>query len=357
MDKEKSRVLIVGQGVAGTLLTFQFIKKNYDVTIIDDGHKSSSSVVAAGMWNPLSFKKLNTPWHSKLFLDTAAEVYRDLERLLDVNFFHVKNLLRIFPDQFAANEWDERNDLNDVKYFASPKITPTDRSHFNAPFGMGLVHHAGWCNVPVLLDASRKYFQENAHLITSSFDENALQQIDGKWDYKDSTFDLVILAVGSKNINSKYFNFIPVQPNKGQVLTLSSQDFSRDEIVNYGNFILPIGNNMFRLGATYEFNDPNPHPTLESRNLMLENLALITPKTFDFVDEKAGYRPTMPDRKPVLGPHPLHPNLYIFNGLGSKGVTYAPFFAKQMLDFIEEGAPILKDASIERYYSKYTSVQ
>lgn len=357
MKKSENKVLVVGQGIAGSVLAIRLIQKGYSVTVIDNGHLSAASRVAAGMWNPLSFKKLNTPWHSKLFLEAATQTFTEFEKLLGISIFHIKDLIRIFPDQYAANEWDERCEINDVKHFASPDIVPSDPTHFIAPHGMGLAKYAGWCNIPVFLDAAKNFIRQNSTFLETQFNEKDLKRADNHWAYCHHSFDRVILAVGAKNIDSHYFNFVPVQPNKGQVLTLHSSEFTRKEIVNYGNFILPLGNHTFRLGSTYEFNDPNPNPTESSRNMMLDKLKSVTPIPFTLVEEKAGYRPTMPDRKPVIGRHPELEELYIFNGFGSKGVTYVPYFSSHFIDYLENGTPLMTDVSIERYYSKYTSVQ
>ena len=68
------------------------------------------------------------------------------------------------------------------------------------------------------------------------------------------------------------------------------------------------------------------------------------------VQHEAGVRPSSNDRRPILGAHPQQKNIYIFNGLGAKGVMLAPYFAQQLGANITAGKAIDKEASVERYY-------
>lgn len=47
---------------------------------------------------------------------------------------------------------------------------------------------------------------------------------------------------------------------------------------------------------------------------------------YNVVEHKAGVRPSVSDRRPVLGPCKDYEQLVVFNGLGTKGVSLAPFF-------------------------------
>ena len=150
-------------------------------------------------------------------------------------------------------------------------------------------------------------------------------------------------------LSSKFFGHLPLVPNKGQVLRIKFEGHKVDEMINYGNFLMPIDNGEYRLGATYELNDPNPNITEEARISFLEGLKDILPYTPRVLEHEVGYRPTVRDRRPLLGEHPAHKGMYIFNGLGSKGVIQAPYCAHHLVQHLIEGVVIDKEMSISRF--------
>jgi glycine/D-amino acid oxidase-like deaminating enzyme len=128
------------------------------------------------------------------------------------------------------------------------------------------------------------------------------------------------------------------------------EDYREEKILNYGNFLLPVGDEKYRLGATYEFNDPNPEPTVETRDKLLEKLTTVLPShTPQILEHKAGYRPTVPDRKPTIGEHHSIRHLYLFNGFGSKGVMYVPYCLPYFIDLLENNTPVPAELNLYRF--------
>lgn len=345
----KKDILIIGQGIAGTSLAFSLLERGHNVQVMDDEHRTASSMVAAGMWNPASFKKLSLGWKAQEQLAIAKDFYTKTEQTLGTPFYHPMRLYRIFPDQHSANEWDEKSVQKEFSPILSPEIgAPLKGVH--APFGYGIVEHAGWCDLPTYLNSAAKYFQENNVLIKEKFEANRLEIHQDYFLYHEKKYDSVILSVGYMNQSLPYFEDIPIYPNKGQVLTLSFDSYHEEKLLNYGNFLLPIGDGKYRLGATYEFNDPNPDPTPETRNKLLEKLTTVLPShTPNILEHKAGYRPTVPDRKPTIGEHKTIRNLYLFNGFGSKGVMYVPYCLQYFIDLLENATPVPAELNLYRF--------
>ncbi|MEZ4800765.1 MAG: FAD-dependent oxidoreductase [Flavobacteriales bacterium] len=345
----KKEILIIGQGIAGTSLAFSLLERGHRVQLIDDGHLSSSSKVAAGMWNPASFKKLSLGWKAAEQLQLAEAFYIKIEEKLGIKFYHPMQLYRIFPDQHSANEWDEKSAQKEFSSILSPEIGPPLKD-VKAPFGYGIVKHAGWCNLPAYLQVAADYFRENNMLVEEKFEASQLDIQDEKFFYEKKKYDRVVLSIGYKNQTIPYFENIPIYPNKGQVLTLSFDNYKEDKLLNYGNFLLPVDEGKYRLGATYEFNDPNPDPTIATREKLLEKLTTVLPtQTPHVLEHKAGYRPTVPDRKPTIGEHHSIPKLYLFNGFGSKAVMYVPYCLPYFIDLIENGTPVPEELDLYRF--------
>jgi len=111
---------------------------------------------------------------------------------------------------------------------------------------------------------------------------------------------------------------------------------------------------MFRVGSTYEWGTTDPNPTQDKRLDLEEKLRNILQVPFTVVLHEAGVRPTVLDRRPLIGLHPRHQALGIFNGLGTKGVLMAPLQAKEFVSFLLDGASLSPEASIQRFVKRLT---
>jgi glycine/D-amino acid oxidase-like deaminating enzyme len=71
--------------------------------------------------------------------------------------------------------------------------------------------------------------------------------------------------------------------------------------------------------------------------------------TYEICDQLAGIRPTVVDRRPLVGKHPKYNNLFVLNGLGTRGVMNAPFSADNLTRSIVYGEDIDKEIDISRF--------
>ena len=350
--KSKYDYIIVGQGIAGSVLSFLLKSNGRSVLLIDDGHPNSASRVAAGMWNPISFKSLNAGWNDKLFLDEVFSVYPQIEKQIGKKIFHPTELARIFPDTFSANQWEEKSVHPETKDFLSDVQDEIVLKQMIAPHGHGVVKESGWLDVQVMLESLRTIWKDEGKLLEENLNYQELKISKQNVSYKQHEASHLIFCTGTSNRENPFFNFAEVRPNKGQVLSLKIPTLPLERMLNYGNFLLPLGFGKFKAGSTYEFDSSEKGPTDEGRNEILQKLAEVFPDQVDVLDQVAGYRPTTYDRRPIIGLHPEHKRLYIFNGFGSRAVMMVPFFSKQLIDHIERGSQLEREASPLRFLSK-----
>jgi glycine oxidase len=311
-------------------------ERGVSVTVSDDGHASASSMVAAGMWNPLSFKKLNHGWNVPALLDAARTVYTKLERQLQCSFYHPTELVRVFPTAGQANEWTERSELPAVAPYMADGFDREVADALKTPFGHGVVKQSGWMDVPVFLRAVQVWLYKEG-LMSPTIPESA---------------DIVVNCTGFKAPHQPGWEWVPIYPNKGQVLRVHLPTLHTRRMVNFGKFLVPLGNHDYRMGATYEYNDANPLPTPSTRSALLADLCAAGISDVQVTDHRAGYRPTVPDRKPLIGMHPADPQKAIFGGFGSKGVMLVPWCAIEMADLLTHGRKVNAAVDVQRYFSK-----
>lgn len=349
-------VLIVGQGLAGTLLSVELMARGLSVCVVDDGHRSSSTRMAAGLLNPVTGLRLTRARQVERFLPVALRRYRALEQSWGCRFFFEKPMLRLFRDERQRRDWEKR--LKDPGYreYLLPPLTDSDiPSILDAPHGAGLQRHTGYMDTPVFLDAGRRWLAEHEALREGNFDWADLERHDGWIRWHDLSARRVISCEGYRGMHHPVFPWLPFRPCKGQILTLHSTRPLPDWILNRGHWLVPVGDGRVRVGATYEREDIDSGPDAAARDNLLEAAGNLFTRDMDWrlEAEAAGVRPGTRDKMPLVGLHPDDPRFGMFNGFGSKGVMMAPWYAICLADHLERGTPLPEEASLQRWWNPH----
>ena len=345
---EKLSILIVGAGLAGTSLAQRLLEKQQSVTLIDSGQNNSTSI-AAGIINPMVFRRMNKSWRVDDFLQEALAYYKNLEEDLNIKLLRPLFLRRLFSSLQEKEFWEKRQ--FEKEYSAYLEILTTEDLNYSLAkneFGSGRVKQAYWIAAQTYYTAQINYFKELGALCLENF---SISDFDPeKGSYKNNSYDKIIFCCGSNNGEIPYFSDIPIEKTKGQTLTISCKDLPENESLNRKTFVLPLENNTFKIGATYEWEDGSLNTTKEARELLLENFSVISDLPIKVIDQAAGIRPTVLDRRPVLGQHKIHKKLFIFNGLGAKGYLMAPTLAREMAEYLLGEGTISEEVAINRFY-------
>jgi len=97
--------LLIGQGLAGTVLSYRLLKIGKKVAVIDLPSANQSSRIAAGLYNPITGKKMVKTWNADLLFPEIEPLYSELEVLLGTTFLYKKNIYRPFLNIEEQNEW------------------------------------------------------------------------------------------------------------------------------------------------------------------------------------------------------------------------------------------------------------
>lgn len=341
---DKQTFLIVGAGLSGLSVAVQLINRGKEVTIIDN-QINHCSRIAAGMINPLVFRRMTKSWRLDEFMPYLIDFYRELETEVNKSFFHSIQIRRLFSNEHERELWLKKEDYEEFKPYMNT-VTRDDIKYDKAlnPFGSGRVKSSYYVDTPVFLDSVRSWVEKKGRVIYEQFDYSSLA--DSK--YHDAIYDAVIFCEGHLAKDNPWFKDVSLDQTKGELLTIRSTYIPEDESVNRKCFILPIGNNLFKVGSTHDWNDPTTHITERGRQEILQKLSYITDQSVEVIDQFAGVRPTVVDRRPLIGVHPIKSNYFIFNGLGTKGYMLAPLLSKEFVDYLLEGTPLDKEVNVSR---------
>jgi glycine/D-amino acid oxidase-like deaminating enzyme len=348
--------LIVGQGLAGSLLAYNLIRAGKRVMVIDSGQHNSASRVAAGLFNPITGPKMVKTWQADVLFPFLHRFYSELEQVVEASFFYEKDIYRPFNNAGEQNEWQGRTtDPSFVPYIRHVYKDSQFGDQVRDACGGLMLKQAGYIDTQTMLAALNTFIQHHSPIHLDEFDEEKLEIKPGFIQYGSYKADRIILCAGYRQSTlKKYFGWLPIHPLKGEILVVkTTRPFKT--LYNRNCFIIPLSDNHGKVGSTYNRQDPTPIITKKGRKEISDKLMSLLKEgeKFTITDQVAGLRPVSRDRRPILGFHPKEERVGIFNGLGTKGVSLAPYFAFQMVNWLLDGIEPDINVNIKRFYSLY----
>ena len=332
---KKVDFLIIGQGLAGTLLAHDLLEKEYSVTIIDKNLRASASRVAAGIINPVGMKRCIPSFNAHNFLPKAIERYQELEKKLDTTFLHLKPILRLFSNDEVKHQWQVKYSNTEMQEYIQGFNQPNHSSYLKDDFGSASISPSGYLDTNEFLDSSRAYFKTVCNLLEEEFDFSAFMP--EKNTYKDIEAKTIIFCEGFRVMHNPLFSKLPLTPTKGEVLTIRIPEVDHfDSIISKGVYILPLGNHLYTVGATYNHTDFTDELTREGQEFLRAKVQEILEVDFEVVTSEAGVRPTVKDRRFLIGLHPKYDRIGVFNGLGTRGVLQGPLLSYDFSVFLTQ---------------------
>lgn len=345
--------IIIGQGLAGSAVAIQLLKLRKKILVIDQPHRNTSSNIAAGLFNPITGKKMVKTWMADKLFPYLHTHYREVEALTDQKFFKPMPLYRPFLSYEEQNEWMGKSAEPEFQDYIEKVFTKSSYRGVQDPFGGLLLKQCGYLDTRGYVESVRAILQQEAFFLLEDAGENDMVIGENGIQYRNFMADKIIFCNGTHQ--SKWFNWLPIRPLKGEAIRVETL-YPQELIINRGVYMVPTnGTGEWRVGATYNFQDYEPGITPRAKAELSEKLQELVSFPFNIVGQEWGLRPTTPDRRPILGKHPDHARVYVFNGMGTKGVSLAPFFSEILIRSIENDEPLNKEVDIERYKLLYWS--
>ncbi|MFZ9044661.1 MAG: NAD(P)/FAD-dependent oxidoreductase [Cyclobacteriaceae bacterium] len=355
---KKVDAIIVGQGLAGTSMALSLMERGRKVCVIDPKYHKDHSFLnasrsAAGLFNPITGRKMVKTWMADSLFSGLANFYQKLEAEWSVSFYYEAPIYRPFQSVEDQNDWVGSEE--DESYSRFIKQVYTDSiglPGYIDPFGGLLLEKSGYLDVPTFLDAAESQLQREQAFLTASVKYSNFHYAESKVFYDDDVNKVearwVIYCTGVEQSESNPWANLKFRPVKGEWLTLD-MIFDPNYILNRGVFMIPR-EGVVRVGATYDHSSLDRTPTIKAQKDIIERMHKIYRGEYRILDQKVGIRPATYDRKPFVGVHPHNSKVAILNGLGAKGVTLAPYFAEHLADHLLEGTPLLPEVDVLRCF-------
>jgi glycine/D-amino acid oxidase-like deaminating enzyme len=355
-------VLIIGQGVCGTFLTWWLERAGLSYIVIDEERPFAASRAAAGIINPVTGRRIVKTWMIDELLSFAKDSYASISNELQINCLKPASVIDFFPTAQMRLAFLKRLE-EDPQYLELPADEHKWSPLFNYELGYGMITQCFLADLPSLLPAWRRHLIRQDSLEQARFDLASLVVEKDQIRYRDITARHIIFCDGIESFDSPYFNRLPFAPNKGEALILDVPDwpaiFTRMNTAPNAHPVIPIfkkgmtlapwKDGLFWVGSSYEWSFSNPDATEAFRQRTEAFLKSWLKPSFKILDHIASVRPATIERRPFVGFHPLHPAVGILNGMGTKGCSLAPYFAHQLVEHIVHGKPIQPDADVKRF--------
>ena len=335
--------IIVGDGYAALFFAHQLIlhKKTF---VLFSGPRKSASIVSAGVINPVVLKKFTTFWLAQEQIDFLTKTLLEIEKYTGSNYLIEENIHRIFHDEREKELWSAKSETDELSPYLNPNFQTLNTIKNN--FGTGSVKKSARLNVKAFFNDFMLYFKEHEHLIQEEFDYGEISEN----SYKDLTFKHLIFCEGVGVRQNPYFKDIPIIPNKGHHLKVKlSVKLDHQNTLKKKHFLFPLNNELHYYGGTYDPNERENEVDYFKTEELITGLQEFYPHEFDIEEINYGVRPTVKDRRPILGNHPDHQNFYVYNGLGGRGILNGCYFSRELFQHIENGKALMPEVDIKRF--------
>ena len=340
--------IVVGLGLAGLAFVEELIQANKTFLVFEDDSQTSS-LVAGGVYNPVVLKKFTAVWKASEQLNLAMLFYEKLEKKLNQKFDEKFVIKRVFKSVEEQKKWSIASDNSLLKQFLNPNIEINKITGVVGDYGFGNVNQTGRIDTLKLVNSYRKLLIDNNLIRFDKFEHQKLNISLENVTYKDVVCNNVVFCEGFGIKENPFFNYLPLEEAKGELLIIHAPKLNIDFLLKSLLFLIPLGDNNYKVGATFNHSDKTLTPTEKGRSELIEKLKNVINVPYKIIEQSAGIRPTTNDRRPFVGVHNQYPRLAVLNGLGTRGVMVAPSMAKNLYNLLDKGENLDVEIDIKRF--------
>jgi glycine/D-amino acid oxidase-like deaminating enzyme len=341
-------VLIIGQGLSGTWLSWWLYKSGVPFKIIDQSNGDSASLRAAGLINPVTGRRMVTTWMIEELMPFASEAYSEIGKFLDDSFMKEISLIDFFPSVQMLQAFQKRFE-EDPAYLFPGEDREKYSEWFQYDLGWGKIQPCLIVHVENLLISWRAWLKNEELLIESGFELSKLKLIDNGIDYSGIQSRYIIFCDGKSSSRNPFFDKLPFALNKGEGMLVEIKGLPGNSAFKKGMSLVPYRENIYWLGSSYEWSFDNDQPSANFRKIAEGWLNFNLKLPYTILEHFAAIRPATLERRPFVGFHPLYTQIGVLNGMGTKGCSLAPYFARQLVNKLTGAGSINPLADIRRF--------
>lgn len=296
--------------------------------------------MAAGIINPITGRRFVRSWRIEELLPEARALYAELEQLLGVSLWHDLPLIRTLFNRGEQNDWLARGGDGGYSTYLDDRPELGNLPELTYPaFAYAGVRQAARVDVGRLVSSFRDRLRGAGRLREEAVDYTALP----------AGYERYVFCEGWRARFNPFFGYLPHGGAKGEVLIVRTTTPLLNSMFKHRVFVVPVGNDTYWVGATNDNTFPDDRPSAAGGDYLRQRLAEVLRGPYEVIDHRAAVRPTVRDRRMLIGRHPELPQYYLFNGLGTKGASLAPLGSRWLFELLQDGGPVPEEVAIGRF--------
>jgi tRNA 5-methylaminomethyl-2-thiouridine biosynthesis bifunctional protein len=365
---EPEHIGIIGAGIAGCLAAENLAGRGFRVTLVDKADAVGAG--ASGNRQGALYVKLGVDFNDQTQLALSALLHsqRFYQRFRG-DGWHPTGLIQL---AYSAAEADRQARFLAKNRYPESVFKAVNAEEASRIAGIPVQHDGLWFPASGWLQPARLCTILASHPAVNhclGFSVDKLINNNGRWkltSHQGTTldFDRILICAGSATpelipLEGEY----RIKSIRGQITDVPERHVNSPSAVVCGpGYINPAFNGSALVGATFDLHDSCPDVTTRSNRENLEMLADLLPGALDpsgLADAaqhshgRVAFRCATHDYQPIAGPmktrdgEPLN-GIYLFTGLGSKGLTYSPLLAEYLGDLLSGQPPCLPENLVKR---------
>ena len=344
--------LIVGLGFSGIAFSWELEKRNISYAVVDPGSNNSASQISGGLINPIAGRKYQLQWNISEISEIIKTEYTAIAEKFNMNFITERRLLKIHKSEPAMKEWLLVKNKERIAAYRDPDFSAQSLARFiDYRFGYLLIKPVFQINTELLISTYTNLLISENKLFREKINYADIKIKSDYFDWKSNQFKYLVFCEGADALQNPFFNMIQFKPAKGERMIIKIPNFKTDLVLQKNILVIPLANDLYWAGATNTWNDLSAAPTIDGKNELETGFKDVFKIPYEIVQHEGAIRPTIKDRVPVVGKHPSIKNMFVLNGMGTKGASLSNYYARQLVENILNGKEINKEANINRFYN------
>ncbi|MEO0897842.1 MAG: FAD-dependent oxidoreductase [Bacteroidota bacterium] len=352
--KDQQHIVVVGGGLAGTFMALRLVIAGHQVSLFDRREAHTASMVAAGMYNVITGRFGAKSWLADRLLQEIDDFFGQEGIAHLKQYVHPSLIYRPFKTYEEYNKWTSRSVDPDFAHLVTFFEDPIHEDIIENPFGGIKILPCGWVDTVGFIQAAHQWLDEqegvNIFPWELGYEQIELEKRKIERDGMLVSFDQIVFAQGPKLGDNPFFPEIKIIPNKGEILRIQLEGAELPFTLSKKIYMISQGNHQYIVGSTYQNSFEHPFPTEEGRQEIESFIRKAIRIPYKVLEQKAGIRPTTPNRRPVVGTHPLHSFVHAIGGFGTKGILLGPYCSRLLVQKMFAGVDeIPEEAKLERF--------
>lgn len=341
------KFVVIGGGLSGCSLALELLMRGEKVLLIHKAEDYTASNIAAGLINPIVPKTIKKTWNIDTIFPLIPIYYHQLEEILGQKIYFEYPCIQVHTHADDLVQWKKKWTDEDMKTIVSEQKSWQEPG-IHASLAFSKVNHTARVDVQAMCRSIIEIFQSKNQFLSEKFNFDDFDPENNQ--YNGIRAEHFVFCEGAGVLSNPYFQQIPHIPVAGDILLCDIHGLEHTDVIyKKQQWLIPDSHGHYFAGSNYHPGSMSAAPNQEDATQILENIQKWCSADIRMIKHLRGVRPTVQDRRPLLGKSLLSSNVHIYNGMGSKGCSLIAWLTPIMADYLIEGKVVPAETNVQRF--------